>query len=186
MSFKFLKANGLNNNSSSQEIVKIYLGYGLLQEEFDALGLDNAQRLESLVFEWQRAWGSAVRCTYAVQTKTNEATGEHSNDAETYKISIYGKNVTDTSIIDGKTMARAVKNMSVLVVSVMEEWQPGTIKDEEEKRQHEYVLVAMVVEAIWALQEDIPSRFRDALLSKSLRKVYVYSEVGQFGGESME
>jgi hypothetical protein len=64
--------------------------------------------------------------------------------------------------IDGKTMIRAVKNMADLVVGQTVRQYPGTISNNHYRSQHVYVIVATLVEAIYALQHDSASDFRDA------------------------
>lgn len=119
-----------------------------------------------------------------MQTQTNHATGELSNNATTDEIFIYGSNVTDTDKIDGNTMLRAVKNMAIRVVAETDRRFPESINYNRERSSHESVVIATLIEAIWALQEDIPSGFRSAILNTSLTRVVAYSRVYQQCGES--
>jgi hypothetical protein len=182
--FKFAKVPGLEQGGRGIVVANIYLTNGLLRVAVHALGLQKSDRLESLVSELQRAWHLAFSRTNRVQTRTNHATGELSNTATTDEIFIYGRNVTDTDKIDGNTMLRAVKNMAIRVVAETDRRFPGSIDYNRERRPHESVVIATLIEAIWALQEDIPSGFRSALLNTSLTRVLAYSRVYRQCGES--
>lgn len=184
--FNLVRSSGLNGDRGMM-VARIHLNNGQLRVAVDALDLQKADRLESLVSELQRPWSSANKRTNSVKTKTNHATGELSNNAATAEIFIYGRNVTDTDKINGKNMLRAVRNMAVRVVAETNRLFPGAIVNyNRERGSHESIVVASFIEAIWALQEDIPSGFRSALLNTSLTKVDVYSRVFQQRGENLD
>jgi len=180
----FVKANGLNRTAIP--FTKFYLRSGLVRKGVEALNLEKDNRLESLVLALQKAWGSAIATCNNAQDDPNEETedlGAVDQDPETL---LYGKGVTDSGNIGGITMVRAVKRMSGFVVDLAKDTFPGGIADGRQRKQHEYMVVAMFVEAIYGLQHDHTGGFREALLSKSLKKVAEYVGYQRQNGESKE
>ena len=179
---KFLHATGLNRNGLP--LAELYLESGILHKAVAALGLGKADRLEVLVVELQGAWGSACADIKRAEGNQNEGSGEVNGVADTPETFMYGKEVADTDSLDGKTMIGAVKNMSIFVVDCAEnEFLEET--NDDQRKSHENLIIAMFVEAIWALQHDRKSCFRKTLLSESLKKVDAYVRHLQQDGESM-
>jgi len=171
------------NSALGKATAKLYLDNGLMTNPIAALGLEKA-RLEPLVVELQDSWQSAVSKINTTKTNPNGETGSQAVTAEIY---MYGREITDTTDVDGRSMLRAVRNMAVLVVRHAELQFPETVRGEPRvKASHEYAVVAMVLEAVYALQHDTPSIFRGILLNASLRKVKAYSKLEQRRGESLE
>lgn len=74
-------------------------------------------------------------------------------------------------------------NMVVFVVDCLEKHSPEKVPDEKAKRTHKLIVVAMFVEAIYALQHNKPSAFVAAIFGDSLAKVAAYTNITQRFGE---
>jgi hypothetical protein len=171
---------GLKENGRHAPIAMKYLDNGLLRRAAEALDLDDDAHLESLVLKLGSGWDSAVNAISSLKENPDRASGELSASATTIENLIFGRDMAGTDDVDGKTMFQAVKNMSVFVVD-----RTGPIKSDRHRHRNDWVVVAMFVEGIHALQHDRKCVFRDALLSESLSKVEPYPSYQQGYGETM-
>ena len=179
----FARSSGLNSNSG-KHIAKLYLDSGLLRTGVDALGLEKSDRFEALILELQGDWTLANRVINGARLAPNTNAGGPIITAGNLEILIYGRGVSDSDNISGKAMLQAIRHMSVLVVDWVSTVLPAPFALAGNGALHSHVVVAMFVEAIGALQHDKQSIFRSALLSKSLKKVTVYTKVEQQHGET--
>jgi hypothetical protein len=180
---RFLRRSGFNENGGTA-IAELYLSTGLLRTGVDALGLEKGGRLEALVLELQRDWAGANGVINRVQTGPNANAGGPIFTARSLEILIYGRGVSDTDSIDGEAMVRAVHQMSVLVVDRARTVFPVRFVNVGNGAKHTHFLVAMLVEAVEALQYENTSIFRNALLSNALKKVDAYTKLDKRPNES--
>jgi hypothetical protein len=162
-------------------VTKMYLDTGLPRKAVDALDLENDGQLESVVLQLRDRWGSVVSEINRLRKESNEESGELSANAETAEIFIFGRDVAGTAYIDGDTMFQAIKNMAVFVVD-----RAKKLQNEKQRLEHQWIVIAMFVEAIHALQYDWECGFRGALLAESLRKVKAYKSSQQGYGETVD
>jgi hypothetical protein len=178
--FHFVRSSALNSDTG-KDIAKLYLESGRLRSGVQILGLDeHIGRLKSLVGVLQCNWGAANKLINSDQGEPDEESGERSSGSSPSDF-VFGKGVPDN--ISGSGMLRAVANMVVFVVDCLEEDSPEKVPDDKAKRTHKLIVVAMFVEAIYALQHDKPSTFTTALFGDSLAKVAAYTSIKQNIGE---
>jgi len=177
--FHFVRAPYLNKDEG-KSIAKLHLQTGRLRRGIQILDLErNTDRLESLVSMLQCNWGPAAKYIKGVRAEPNEDSGELSSSSPS--IFVFGRGSLDH--ISGRNMLRAVMNMVVLVVSRLIADSQEAL-DERVRGTHEAIVVAMFVEAIFAVQHDEKSAFATALFGDSLEKVAVYSSIEQRPGEN--
>jgi hypothetical protein len=119
--------------------------------------------LEELVLECERHWDSVI----------NRIKGQAMipDLAERSASFAYGRGVADTYSINGDAMLQAVKKMAVSTVDTMHE---KVEMNDDIRARHEFVVIAMVVEALFGLQNNHVDGFRRELLGESLKKVEQY------------
>jgi methyl-accepting chemotaxis protein len=113
-------------------------------------------------------------------------TGQLTATAENDLVFIFGRGAIQTDgpespPDDGRTILQAIKNWSVLVVL-----RAGVLTHDRLRAYHERTVVAMLVEAIHALQHDRDCIFRDTLLGEALEKVEECESFQQGLGESKD
>ena len=179
--FVFVLSPALNKKAD-KDIAKLYLD-GRLRDGILILGLEeHIRRRTTLVGALQCNWGAAIKFINRDRGKPNEDTGERSSDSSPADF-VFGKGVSDN--ISGDGMLRAVMNIVFLVVNRLEKDSPKDVAGEEAKTTHKKIVVAMFVEAIYALQHQEPSAFTTALLGDSLARVVVdVDDNEQRNGES--
>jgi hypothetical protein len=178
--FHFVRSTALNKDAG-QVIAALYLHTNRLRDGLRILGLlEYEVRLKSLVSVLQINWGGANHLIKSAEGKPNQRTGELSSSIPAGFV--LGKSAPDE--ISGNDMVRAVMNVVVFVVRGLERDSPQEIPDEKAKKLHKFVVLAMFVEAIHALQHNQPSDFTDALFSRLLVKVVVYPEITRRHNES--
>lgn len=170
------------------EVARKYLNCDYLSQSNipSVLGLDSDDQLESLVLELHPDWGSAVLEINRLPKTPNQVTGQLTATAENDLVFIFGRGVVQTDgpespPDDGRTILQAIKNWSVLVVL-----RAGVLTHERLRAYHERTVVAMLVEAIHALQHDRDCIFRDTLLGEALEKVEECESFQQGLGESKD
>jgi hypothetical protein len=169
------------DKDAGQDIAALYLHTNRLHDGIRLLRLlEYGSRLESLVGVLQSNWGGANRVIKSTEGTPNQRTGELSSSIPAKFM--FGNSAPDE--ISGNGMVRAVMNMVVFVVKGLERDSPQEIPDEKAKNLHKHVVVAMFVEAIHALRHNQPSAFTDALFSRLMVKVVVYSEITRRHNES--
>jgi hypothetical protein len=147
-----------------KKLAKLYIeDGGLMRTRMDALGLDDDERLEELVLECERHWDSVI----------NRIKGQAMipDLAERSASFAYGRGVAETYSINGDAMLQAVKKMAVSTVDTMHE---KVEMNDDIRARHEFVVIAMVVEALFGLQNNHVDGFRRELLGESLKKVEQY------------
>jgi hypothetical protein len=147
-----------------KKLAKLYIeDGGLMRTRMDALGLDDDERLEELVLECERHWDSVI----------NRIKGQAMipDLAERSASFAYGRGVADTYSINGDAMLQAVKKMAVSTVDTMHE---KVEMNGDIRARHEFVVIAMLVEALFGLQNNHVDGFRRELLGESLKKVEQY------------
>jgi hypothetical protein len=147
-----------------KKLAKLYIeDGGLMRTRMDALNLDDDERLEELVLECERHWDSVI----------NRIKGQAMipDLAERSASFAYGRGVADTYSINGDAMLQAVKKMAVSTVDTMHE---KVEMNDDIRARHEFVVIAMVVEALFGLQNNHVDGFRRELLGESLKKVEQY------------
>jgi hypothetical protein len=147
-----------------KKLAKLYIeDGGLMRTRMDALGLDDDERLEELVLGCERHWDSVI----------NRIKGQAMipDLAERSASFAYGRGVADIYSINGDAMLQAVKKMAVSTVDTMHE---KVEMNDDIRARHEFVVIAMLVEALFGLQNNHVDGFRRELLGESLKKVEQY------------
>jgi hypothetical protein len=178
--FSFVRSPALNQ-VAGLDIARLYLHTHRLRDGVRFLGLwAFRKRLESLVGTLQCNWAGANGLFNRDPGRPNVRTGERSSPIPLHFI--LGNQEPET--LSGDGMLRVVMNMVIFVVNRLQRHSPTDIPDEQAKKTHKKVVVAMFVEAIYALQHNQPSALTDALFGPLLVKVVVYSDISRRKGES--
>jgi len=127
-------------------------------------------------------WSGANSLINRNREQLSEATASGGHSLSSPADFVLGKGNRDN--ISGDGMVRAVMNMAIFVVNLLEKDSPKDVPDEKAKTFHQKIVVAMFVEALHALQHNQPSGFTAALFRPSMVKVVVYSEIKQHINES--